>query len=223
MRTIMAVMMAAALMAAPAGAQQHAHGQAADSSGTMGMMQAGMMQGHCAMTPGGMMGMMRGMMQGGMMEGRPGMMQGGMMQSGMMEMAGGPGMILGLEESLNLSDSQVEALKEMKESMGAEVQQHMMQGMQARQAAVETLQAESPDLDAYEEKLREAVNHMVLAHTAMARGDAEARQQLTADQLEKLAFSKNMMMEMCRGGMSGGMMKGGTMSGGHPNTPGQGG
>lgn len=162
--------------------------------GGSGMMQGGMMQG--GMMQGGMM--QGGMMQGGMMQ--SGMMQGGMMQGGMMGMgmAGGAGMILGLEESLDLSEDQVQRLEEMQESIRDEVQQHMSQAMEARQAAMEALQSDSPDLGSYEESLREAADHSILAHTAMARSDLEARQLLTAEQQKDLAYTRSMMMEMCR-------------------------
>ena len=232
MRNLIAVTMAAALIASPAEAQQHGHGQAADSARSMmGMM--GMMQGHCGMTSGGMMrsimgggmmgggmmqgGMMQGgMMQGGMMQGgmmQGGMMQGGMMQDGMMGMAGGPGMILSLEETLSLTEDQVETLQRMKESADSGVQEHMMQGMEARQAATEILQSESPDLGTYEERLQEAANHMVLAHTVMARADLQARDELTEEQRQKLETFKGMMIELCRGFQGSGMMPDGSHPG----------
>ncbi|MGM0669164.1 MAG: Spy/CpxP family protein refolding chaperone [Gemmatimonadota bacterium] len=159
------------------------------------------------MTPGAMMRMMRtmmgnGIMGGGMMgtRGGSGMMQGGMMQGGMMDMgmAGGAGMILSLEESLDLSEDQVQRLEEMQESIRDEVQQHTSQAMEAGQAAMEALQSDTPDLGTYEESLREAADHSILAHTAMARSDVEARQLLTAEQQKDLAFTRSMMMEMCR-------------------------
>lgn len=205
MRNLMAVTMAAALMVSPAGAQQHSHVQTADSAqGMMGMMQAqpGMMQGHCGMSPGGMMRSMMGE---------------GMMQGGMMGMAGGPGMILSLEETLGLTEDQVETLQTMKESADSGVQEHMMQGMEARQAATEILQAESPDLGTYEERLQEAANHMVLAHTVMARADLQAREELIEEQRQKLETFKDMMIELCRGFQGSGMMAHGSQPG-----PGQG-
>ena len=207
MRNLIAVTMAAALIASPAEAQQHGHGQAADSARSMmGMM--GMMQGHCGMTSGGMM---RSIMGGGMMG--EGMMQGGMMHDGMMGMAGGPGMILSLEETLGLTEDQVETLQRMKESADSGVQQHMMQGMEARQAATEILQSESPDLGTYEERLQEAANHMVLAHTVMARADLQAREELIEQQRQKLETFKGMMIELCRGSQGSGMMPDGSHPG----------
>lgn len=62
------------------------------------------------------------------------------------------------------------------------------------------LEADQPDLGAYEVALAEAADHMVQAHTAMAANMTEARAVLTAEQREKLAeFSDEMS------GMMGGM------------------
>lgn len=106
MRKTMAGLTAAlVLMATPVVAQDRPLGQPADSSRGMGMMQSGMMQG----------GMMHGM------HGQDGMM--GMM--GMM----GPELILRLEESLELTDSQVEQLEALRERARTGMRRHMMQGM----------------------------------------------------------------------------------------------
>ncbi|MFW6205697.1 MAG: Spy/CpxP family protein refolding chaperone [Gemmatimonadota bacterium] len=196
MRKTLAVLAALALMAAPAMAQGH-HGARADSSrGT------GMMQGHPGMMQGGMMQMMHG--QGGMMMG----------------MAMGPGMVLQLRESLELTDDQVTQLEALRDSAQATMRQHMMQGMQGMHAASESLSSDSPDLDAYETRLREAMNHMVLAHTAMAEAGVEARQVLTAEQRERLSLAREMMQEMRGGMMDRGMMNEGMMNQGGGNSPG---
>lgn len=182
----------------PLTAQERPLGQRADSAARPGMMQPGMM---------GMTGRMQRMHgQGGMM---------GMMGGGMMGMAGGPAMILRLEESLDLTADQVERLKALREDAQAEMRQHMMQGMQTLRAAQELLNGESPDVDGYEERLREAANHMVLAHTAMARTAAEARELLTPEQRDRLALGRSMMQEM-RGGRMDGMMLEGLMPGMQP-------
>lgn len=55
---------------------------------------------------------------------------------------------------------------------------------------------------------------MVAAHTAMARAGVAAREVLTAEQRERLALARQMMMEMRGGMMGGGMMQGGMMQGG---------
>lgn len=192
MRKILATLAAVALAAAPAVAQGH-HGARADSSRGIGMMQG---------QP-GMMQMMHG--QGGMMMG----------------MAMGPGMVLRLQESLDLTDSQVAELETMLDSApSSTMRQHMTQGMQVMHAASEVLTSDSPDLDAYEARLREAKEHMVLAHTAMARAGVEARQLLTPDQRERLSLARQMMHEMQPGMMGGGMMSRGMMNQGGGNSPG---
>lgn len=177
----------AIMLAAAPAMAQGHHGARADSSRGMGMMQGGMMQ---------------------MMHGQSGMMMG---------MAMGPGMILGLQESLDLTESQVAQLETLRASARSTMQQHMMQGMQVMRAASEHLDSDSPDLDAYEARLREATNHMVVAHTAMAGAAVEARQVLTPEQRERLSFAREMMDEMRPGMMGGGMMNRGMMDGGMMN------
>lgn len=128
-------------------------------------------------------------------------------------MAGGPGMILSLEETLGLTEDQVETLLTMKESADSGVQEHMMQAMEARQAATEILQSESPDLGTYEERLQEAANHMVLAHTVMVRADLQAREELIEEQRQKLETFKDMMIELCTGFQGSRMMAHGSQPG----------
>lgn len=197
-RTMAGLTMVAALVAAPAAAQERPLGQPADSTGQPGMMQPGMME---MMSP-GMMQRMHGM-------GGPGGTM-GMMDGGMMGTAGGPAMLLRLEESLELTDDQVARLEALHESAQTEMRQHMMQGMQTMRSSHELLDGESPELSAYEARLREAANHMVLAHTAMARAAVDARALLTPEQQERLALARTMMEEM-RGSMRKEMMMPGMM------------
>lgn len=179
----------AAVGAVPLMAQgNQGHGAGADTSRGMGMMQGGMMQ----------------MMQG--MHGQPAML------GGMMGMAAGPGMILQLRVSLELTENQIAQLEAMHDSTGQQMRQHMMQGMEAMRAAAELLDPESTDLEGYEARLREASSHMVLAHAAVARAAVQARGLLTVDQRERLALARSMMKEM-QGRMGGGMMQGGMMHG----------
>ena len=72
----------------------------------------------------------------------------------------------------------------------------------------------TPDLEAYEARLREATSHMVQARVAMARAGVEARQVLTPEQRDRLSFARQMMREMRPGTMGGGMMGQGMMDGG---------
>ncbi len=69
-------------------------------------------------------------------------------QSGMsMGVAMGPGMVLGLQESLDLTDGQITELETLRGTVRSTVQQHMMQGMQVMRAASDLLSSDSPDLD----------------------------------------------------------------------------
>ena len=204
MRRTLAVLAALALASAPVAAQGH-HGARGDSARGMGMQgQSDMMQ------PGMMQG---GMMQGGMMQ-----MMGG--QGGMMGMAMGPGMVLRLQGSLELTDDQVAQLETLRDSARATMRQHMMQGMQGMQAASQRLTSDSPDLEAYTAQLRESMDHMIQAHMAMARAGVEARQVLTPAQRERLSLARRMMHEMQPGMMGSGMMQGGMMNRGMMNAGG---
>lgn len=78
--------------------------------------------------------------------------------------------------------------------------------------ASELLDSDSPDLAAYEARLREATDHMVQAYTAMARASVEARQLLTPEQRDRLSVARQMIHQMRPGTMGGGMMGNGMMS-----------
>ena len=198
-RTLAGLTIAAALTSAvPLAAQERPLGQPADSAGQRGMMAPGMKE---MMSP-RMMQRMHGMGGPG---GRTGMMDGGMMG-----MAAGPAMLLRLEESLELTHDQVARLEALHESARTEMRQHMMQGMQTMRSAQELLDGDSPEFSDYEARLREAANHMVLAHTAMARAAVDARALLTPEQQERLALARTMMQEM-RGSMRKEVMMPGTM------------
>ncbi len=143
-----------------------------------------------------------------MTRGQGGMMM--MMGDGMMGMDAGPTMILKLRESLALSADQVQRLTTMQEAAQSGMQQHMMEGMHAMQAAENLLAGASPDLKAYEASMRDAANHMVLMHTGMARVEMEARQVLTAQQRDHLTLARKMMKEMKEGMEKESMMKDGS-------------
>lgn len=135
------------------------------------------------------MGMTRGMMMGsGMMS----MMGQG---TGMMATGGpGPMMLLLMRDDLELTDEQVRRLEELQESFQNETQSHMTAMMSAHQEAAQTLQGETPDLDAYQQNLQAAANIMVQLPVAMARAAAEGRQVLTPEQLERLQAQGPQMM-----------------------------
>lgn len=168
------------------------HGQMPDSFPSMGMTQGMMM--------GGMMG--QGMMGSGMM---------GMMGQGMGMMAtGGPGAtaLLGMRDALDLTDDQVGRLEAIRDELASTVQPQMTAMMSSHTAAAEALRADPPDFDAYQQGLQSAANIMVQTHVTMARAQVEARNVLTADQLETLRTRGPRMMGdvMQMHGWPGGMM-----------------
>ncbi len=124
------------------------------------------------------------------------MMGGGMMGGNMMGMDAGPAMILKMRESLELTVDQVQKITAIEKTAQSGMQQEMMKGMQAMKAAEKQLDVTSPDLKKYEASLQDAANHMVQAHTGMARADTDAWQVLTAQQRDHLTFARKMMKEM---------------------------
>lgn len=205
-RAMMAAAVLMGALAAPAGAQQHQHGQEAAG----GMMEScPMMQTmHGQMMMGGMDGMdMQGMqgVQGQMMG--PGMM--GMMGA----MHGGPDMILRSSQALALTPAQTEQLEALREQVRSEHQEHMQAAMAAHRKAAAALDGDEADLDAYTAALNDAADHMVVAHVAMARSTLDARGILTPEQRDKLGDVMGDMHDM--DGMKGGKMRSGGGEAGH--------
>ncbi len=150
------------------------------------------------------------------------MMGEGMMGSGMMQMMGqgmgmmpsggpSPAMILRMGEALDLTDQQRTELEAIQEQYSESAQPHMTGMMEAHRSARAALESDPPDIDAYEEALREGADRMVQAHVAMARAAAEARDVLTDVQRQELQEGMQMMRGMMMGqGQPGGMMGRGT-------------
>lgn len=127
-----------------------------------------------------------------------------------MSMLGGPPphMLLQNREPLGLGADQVNRLETLQSRARETAMAHMQPAMQAHMAAAELLKGDAPDFTGYEARLREAADHMVRAHTAMARVAVEARNVLTAEQQAKLK-------EL------GGTMRGMSGAGQHPMGGGQ--
>lgn len=149
--------------------------------------------------------MMRGMMGQGMM----GQQMMTMMGRGMGMMAtGGPGpaALLRIGDALELTDRQRSRLQQIQDETSANMRGHMQAAMAAHREAAEALGPKSPDFDAYESALREAADHMVVAHTLMAKAAFEAREVLTPEQREQLQRSMHMMGRMMGGPGAAGRM-----------------
>ena len=118
-----------------------------------------------------------------------------------MAMMGGPPpqMLLHLQDSLALSAEQVSRLETLHDQAQQKAMPHMEPAMQAHMEAAAALEADAPDFAAYEAKLREAADHMILAHTEMARTSVAARQVLSAQQRARLETLMPAMMQMMRG------------------------
>ena len=124
-----------------------------------------------------------------------------------MAMMGGPPpqMLLRHREALGLSADQVGRLETLQARARETAMPHMQPAMQTHMAAAELLKGDSPDFQGYEAGLREATDHMVRAHVAMARVAVEARGVLTPEQRGRLDELGRGMM----GGDEHGMMDGG--------------
>ena len=125
-----------------------------------------------------------------------------------MAMMGGPPpqMLLQHREALGLSADQVTRLEALQARARETAMPHMQPAMRTHMAAAELLKGDSPDFRAYEARIREAADHMVRAHVAMARVAVDAGRVLTAEQRGRLE-------ELGRGMMGGG--EHGMMGGGH--------
>lgn len=136
-------------------------------------------------------------------------MQGQAMQGmqNCMAMMGGPPpqMLLQHREALGLSTDQVNRLEALQARARETAMPHMQPAMQAHRAAAELLKGDSPDFQGYEARVREAADHMVRAHVAMARMAVEARGVLNPEQRGRLDELGRGMM----GGGERGMMGGG--------------
>jgi Spy/CpxP family protein refolding chaperone len=131
------------------------------------------------------------------------------------DMMGGPppAMVLQYQEELGLWEDQVSRLETLRDEAGA--QAHMPEVMAAHARAAEALDANRPDWATYEAALRSAADHMVQAHTAMARTAVAAKDVLTPAQREQLSGMDHGMSGMMGNdgagqmGMMGCMMMGG--------------
>jgi Spy/CpxP family protein refolding chaperone len=143
-------------------------------------------------------------------------MGGGMMGMGMMGMGmHGPGMILALQSSLGLSDTQVQQIQKIRDDARTAVQKDMQQAMQAHHVAMQALMNDNPDTAAYQKNLQQAANDFVSAQVAMAQAYVNAREALTADQRQKLDEGAAMIHDLMeQGGMMGHGMMGGWMRSG---------
>jgi hypothetical protein len=152
-------------------------------------------------------GQMHGQMQQGMHQGQGmgqgmGMHQGMGMQQGMMGMMmsrPGPGMILRLKETLELTEDQVSQLETMHNEAQEAMHTHQQAAQQARMRAHQAMMGDAPDLDAFQTALQEAADHGVQAAMAMARVHTEAAGVLTDAQTEKLHTLMEAMQEMHEG------------------------
>lgn len=142
------------------------------------------------------MGWYRGMM---------GMGYGGRMGPGMMIGVGlpSPGVILGMQDDLGLTDAQVSQLQSLQTSVGETVRADLTSAREAREDAASLMESQTPDLHAYQQELEEAATDQVDAQVALANASVEARGILTSEQQQKVRDGISMLHGMFRGSRAG--------------------
>lgn len=215
-KAIMLLLAMGLLVTAPAAAQMgHMHGTwqrpdtvPADSSMAQGWQPGmGRYPGMMGMGYGGLMGMpMTGMGYGGLMGGylgARGPMAGARM--GMMMAYGlpSPGVILGMQDDLGLTDAQVSQLESVQTNVQETLRADLTSAREAREQAVSILQSSNPDLSAYQQKLQQAATDQVDAQVALANASVEARGLLTPEQLQKVQDGISLLHGMFQGGRVG--------------------
>lgn len=100
-----------------------------------------------------------------------------------------PTMLIHHAKDLELSQDQVAKVTALATSSKSECETHMKAAMDAHRAATALLggPAATPDLAAYEGRLREATTHVLQAHVGVVRAGQQARALLTPAQIEKLS------------------------------------
>lgn len=105
-----------------------------------------------------------------------------------MAMFGGPPphMLLAHGEALELNADQVSRLEALQARVAEMAEPAMQRAMESHMAAAALLEGDAPDFQGFEARLREAAEHVVEGHVAMARVAVEARQVLTPEQRTRL-------------------------------------
>jgi uncharacterized membrane protein len=164
-------------LAGAAAAQQPTHAMPMQDHPPMGCDMHGMMMGGGPMMGGHMSGQMPGQMSGQM---------GGMMNDS--------SMMARMRSELDLTDAQMQAMRDMHQRACAAAAPHMQLAMQAHQAAMQALQGDSPNLDHFEDQLDKAAKHMVEAQVEMAKQMIAFRATLTPAQRQKMDQMHQRMM-----------------------------
>lgn len=211
MRTAVTLFLVAGL-AAPLAAQQHEHGAQSDSA--QGTDMSCQMMERSATMDGMQMGGMKGNDSTGMMGGdRMGMMDGGnmgMMSAPRTMMAGMrfmPDRVLGLADSLGLTEQQVAQIREIKDSMEP---QEGHEAMHERFEALEqALEAEEPNPEAVQAAAEAALTMRAQMQARRLAAMTAVRAVLTDEQRDRLEASGGCSMS----GSQEGMHEGGGMEG----------
>lgn len=208
-------LVALALVAAPLGAQQMGamHGAGHQGMAGQGTLPTCSMMGGPGMMMGaqGAMGGYQGTMGSGGMAGHQGMMAGG--TRGMNPAAMGTGALFGGAD-LALTPDQQTKLDDLVATARQEHLSHMQAAMSVQSGAAEALAGSKPDMDAYEQMMKQAATQMVEAQMTFAKAAVEARALLTPEQLAKLPEGGQLVNTMMCGMMGHGSWMEGQPGGG---------
>ena len=114
-----------------------------------------------------------------------------------------PGVILGMQDDLGLTDSQVSQLESLQTNVQETLRADMTSAREARGQAASILESATPDLHAYRQELQEAATDQVDAQVALANASVEARGFLTPEQQQKVQDGVSMLHGMFQGGRAG--------------------
>ena len=199
----------------PAQAGQAEHMDMADMVCTMGMLPHGGMGGGMMMGGGmqqgaqgggmqhNMPGMQQGAQAGGMQHNMPGMQHGATM-GGMQPSAAGeamgemshpvtPTMLIHHAQELGLTADQQAKVTELAKTSQASCEEHMKAAQASHQAAAAQLEKATPDVDGYEQGMKEAAEHLIEGHVAVVKAGVAAEALLTPEQRQKLTAAARTM------------------------------
>jgi len=150
---------------------------------------------------------------GAMTTGRAAMgggMMGGTMGGGMMSLGPTPAYILAQQDALGLTETQTARLDSLQGQVAEARQTHHAKMQDIHQQVSKLRQEEMPDLDRYQQLMREMASTGTAMHVRIATLGQEALGVLTPEQRSKVRYAMKLMGPY---GMTG-MMGRGTMGGG---------
>jgi hypothetical protein len=101
-----------------------------------------------------------------------------------------PTMLLHHAQEIGLTAEQQEKVSELARTSQASCEQHLEAAAGSHKAAAALLGQDSPDVAAYQARLRETLDHILQGHVAVIKAGIEAKALLAPDQRDKLKHVK---------------------------------